>query len=239
VLNLDEQRLLIKDEIARFSELAKAKGFITVAEIDELLPQEINAAQVLDQLMNSLEVSGVTITEYSAKDSEDRTSLAGVATDEEEEEEEEASEEDVKGNDPVRLYLRKMGSVSLLTREGEVEIAKRIEHGERQIVRAILMSPIGTREIIQLGDRVEQGRLKVKAIFRGLEDEDTQFDEQEYIQKIHELIGEVSKYEKKAKKFFAVLGSEDSTPEKKAEAQAKLVELNNSVMSVFESINFN
>jgi RNA polymerase primary sigma factor len=240
VLSLDEQRLMIKDEIARFTELAKTKGFITVAEIDELLPQEINAAAVLDQLMNSLEVSGVVITEYSAKDSEDRTSMAGVAVDdEEEEEEEESTEEDVKGNDPVRLYLRKMGSVSLLTREGEVEIAKRIEHGERQIVRAILMSPIGTREIIQLGDRVEQGRLKVKAIFRGLEDEDTQFDEQEYIQKIHELIGEVSKYEKKAKKFFAVLGSEDSTPEKKAEAQAKLVELNNSVMSVFESINFN
>ena len=135
VLSLDEQRAMVKDEVARFAELAKAKGFVTVAEIDELLPQEMNAAPVLDQLMNSLEVAGIVINEHSAKDSSEAAALTGGADDEDEEE---ASEEDVKGNDPVRLYLRKMGSVSLLTREGEVEIAKRIEQGERQIVRAIL-----------------------------------------------------------------------------------------------------
>jgi RNA polymerase primary sigma factor len=115
--------------------------------------------------------------------------------DEESDEEEKAESEDVKGNDPVRLYLRKMGSVSLLTREGEVEIARRIEKGEREIVRAILMSPIGTVEIINLGKRLDEGRIKVKSIFRGLEDEDTQYDEKEYIDKIHELIGKVTEYQ--------------------------------------------
>lgn len=235
-LTVDEQSLMIKNEISRFTEVAKTKGFITVAEIDELLPQEINAAPVLDKLMNSLEVAGIVITEHTANESE-RASLAGALA--EDDEEEEAAEEDVKGNDPVRLYLRKMGSVSLLTREGEVEIAKRIEEGERQIVRAILLSPIGTREIIELGDRVEQGRLKVRAIFRGLEDEETQFNEEEYHEKIHELIGEVAKYEKKAKKFFAVLAQEDLATEKRTEAKKKLEELNDTVMAVFESINFN
>src|SRR5690606_35261 len=120
----------------------------------------------------------------------------------EDEEEEEEEDTDPKANDPVRLYLRKMGSVALLTREGEVEIAQRIEKGEREIVRAILMSPIGTREIIELGKRLDEGRIKVKAIFRGLEDEETQYDEKEYIEKIHELIGHVKRYEKKAKKYF-------------------------------------
>ena len=101
-----------------------------------------------------------------------------------------------------------MGSVSLLTREGEVEIARRIEAGEREIVRAITLSPIGTNEIIQLGRRLDEGRIKVKAIFRGLEDEETQYDEQEYVQKIHELIGHVKKYQKRAgaKPFLTLQG---------------------------------
>ncbi len=237
---VDQQATMIQEEIQRFVQLAKGKGYLTVAEIDELLPQEIIAASVLDSFMQGLEVNGVVVTEEPVEGAEeDEVALFVDPAQEEEDEDEEAGEDDVKGNDPVRLYLRKMGSVSLLTREGEVEIAKRIEQGERQIVRAILLSPIGTREIIQLGDRVDQGRLKVKAIFRGLEDEDTQYDEKEYIDKIHELIGEVSKYEKKVKKSFETLRQQNLDPAKKAAAQKQLEVLNDSVMSVFESINFN
>ena len=70
-------------------------------------------------------------------------------------------------------------------------IARRIEDGEREIVKAILMSPIGTEEIINLGKRLDEGRIKVKAIFRGLEDEETQYDENEYVEKIHSLIDKV------------------------------------------------
>ena len=158
--------------------------------------------------MQALEVNGVVITDLSEskkEDEEDQFFLADPDSEVEEEEEAEESEGDAKSNDPVRLYLRKMGSVSLLTREGEVEIARRIEAGEREIVRAILMSPIGTNEIILLGKRLDEGRIKVKAIFRGLEDEETQYDEQEYIQKIHELIGHVKRYQKKAAKSFQTM----------------------------------
>ena len=84
-----------------------------------------------------------------------------------------------------------MGSVSLLTREGEVEIAKKIEEGELEILKVILSSPLGTNEIINIGDRLQKGRIKVKSIFRGLEDEDTTYDEKEYTNKIYTLIGHV------------------------------------------------
>ena len=240
---LISQEQVIREEIQRFIKLSKERGALSIEEINELLPAEIVAPSVLDTFMQALEVNGVSITEVSENKEEeekDQFFLADPDKDsEEEEEEEKESEGDAKSNDPVRLYLRKMGSVSLLTREGEVEIARRIEAGEREIVRAILLSPIGTNEIIQLGKRLDEGRIKVKAIFRGLEDEETQYDEQEYVQKIHELIGHVKKYQKKAQKPFENLRlSVHNTPEYKA-ALEDMIKLNGELMQNFESINFN
>ncbi len=242
-LTLEQQGELIKEEIQRFVKLAKERGALAVEEINELLPPEIIAQSVLDHFMQALEVNGVVITEppeNKKEDEEDQFFLGDPdkeATEEEEEEKE--SEGDAKSNDPVRLYLRKMGSVSLLTREGEVEIARRIEYGEREIVRAITMSPIGTNEIIQLGKRLDEGRIKIKAIFRGLEDEDTQYDEQEYIQKIHELIGHVKKYQKKAAIAFKTLKESPHKSPPALEASKELEKLNTELMENFESINFN
>lgn len=245
-LSLEAQQSLIKEEIQRFIKLAKDRGFLVIEEINDLLPAEIVDSSVLDTFMQALEVNGVIVTDLAEQKKRedgdgDGTFLADPDKEVEEEadEDEKADEEDVKGNDPVRLYLRKMGSVSLLTREGEVEIARRIEKGEREIVKAILGSPIGTQEIIQLGARLDQGRIKIKAIFRGLEDEETQYDEQEYIEKIHQLIGEVTKYQTAAGKFFNVLRQEGLQPKVKQDNEKGLAELNNEVMANFESINFN
>lgn len=243
IMPLAEQEVLIKEEITRFVKFAKEKGSLTIEEINEQLPLEIQAPTVLDAFMHALEINGVVIPDHTDKGSEEETSgfLADPDSDEEsaEADEEAAEAEDVKGNDPVRLYLRKMGSVSLLTREGEVEIARRIEDGEREIVRAILLSPLGTYEIINLGRRLDEGRIKVKSIFRGLEDEETQYDEQEYIQKIHELIGRVTEYQTAALPWFEILRKEDNPQSKKQEAQKHLVQMNSVLMTSFESINFN
>ena len=243
-LTLAQQEEVIKEEIQKFIKLAKEKEQLTIEEINELLPPEILAAQVLDSFMQSLEVGGVIISEPSENkkdDEEDQFFLSdpdAEAKSEEEEEEKEVAE-DTKSNDPVRVYLRKMGSVSLLTREGEVEIARRIEAGEREIVRAILMSPIGTYEIVQLGQRLAEGRIKIKSIFRGLEDEETQYDEQEYIEKINTLIGHVKKYQKKAQEVFVDLRTKTHNSKEYVAAQAKLTILNQELMENFESINFN
>lgn len=242
VLSLAEQEALIKEEIQRFIKLHKDKGALTVEEINDLLPQEILLASVLDAFMHGLEASGVVITELaeSSKDDEGDSLFSDKAEkDEDEDEDEVAESEDAKGNDPVRLYLRKMGSVSLLTREGEVEIARRIEKGEREIVRAILLSPLGTYEIIQLGKRLDEGRIKVKAIFRGLEDEETQYDEKEYIDKIHELIGKVTEYQTDAQKYFEILRKESPAPAARDAAMKELVKINDVLMLNFESVNFN
>ncbi|MEN0057286.1 MAG: RNA polymerase sigma factor RpoD [Bdellovibrio sp.] len=243
VLSLQEQESLIKEEIQKFLKLAKEKGALTIEEINELLPPEIIAPSVLDAFMQGLEAGGVVISDLSeiskGEEAEGSFLESPDSEDEEVDEEELAESEDVKGNDPVRLYLRKMGSVSLLTREGEVEIARRIEKGEREIVRAILLSPLGTYEIIQLGKRLDEGRIKVKSIFRGLEDEDTQYDEKEYIDKIHELIGKVTEYQKASQKYFDTLRKEENNTPARQAAMKELVLMNDKLMANFESVNFN
>ena len=245
VLSQAEQEAIIKDEIQRFLNIAKEKKVLSIEEINELLPPEIILPSVLDSFMQALESNGVSIsdhTEMAGKSGDDSDSpfLSDIDEEDEELDEEEVAEsEDVKGNDPVRLYLRKMGSVSLLTREGEVEIARRIEKGEREIVRAILMSPLGTWEIINLGKRLDEGRIKVKSIFRGLEDEETQYDEKEYIDKIHELIGKVTEYQTSTKSYFEVLRKENTPQDKRNATMEELKVLNEKLMLNFESINFN
>jgi len=240
VLTVAEQEALAKEEVVKLLKVAKEKGRLTIEEINDTLPAEILSATVLDGLMHTLEANGVVITEHTeAARSEDKEEFLSAVDEDEVDEEDVKEAEDVKGADPVRLYLRKMGSVSLLTREGEVEIARRIEKGEREIVRAMLMSPLGTYEIINLGKRLDQGRIKVKSIFRGLEDEDTQYDEKEYIEKIHQLIGIVTVYQQDTEKAFTQLREENIKVDLKNKLTEEVRGYNEKLMANFESINFN
>ena len=234
-LSLERQLEIVNIELAKFVEKAKEVGHLTYQEINDDLPAEILAPEALDKLMEALEVKNVNIVDEGADEEEERET--GFLDDQEEDKAE--AEEDLKSNDPVRLYLKKMGSVSLLTREGEVEIARRIEAGEREILRAILLSPLGTYEIIQLGERVKDGRLKMKAIFRGLEDEETQYSESEYELKINELIGQVEDYNKQAADYFNVLKDVNKSAAEKKKASEKLEGLAETLMNEFEEINFN
>lgn len=235
VLTVEEQEAIVQEEIKKVVSQAKEADGITISEINELLPVEIVSPQALDKFMEALEVHNVEINEESTEEDEEASDDEFLDS----ADDEEVTEEDLKSNDPVRLYLRKMGSVSLLTREGEVEIARRIEAGEREILRAILLCPLGCYEIIQLGERVKSGRIKMKSIFRGLEDEETQYTEDEYMEKIQELIGKVQGYSKDAASYFETLRSEDAKHTDKQKASEALEKLNESLMVEFEEINFN
>src|SRR5204863_194202 len=130
---------------------------------------------------------------------------------------------------PVRMYLRKMGSVSLLTREGEVEIAKRIEDGEKEVLDAVLHSSIAIKEIIQIGERLRKGKMRVREVIRDAPDEDDEtFDE--VARTIAAAPRKVKRVEEEAllpmeelkKSFGAIIAGE-----RKAEkAKAELVEAN-------------
>ena len=233
-ISVKQQMALIQQEVDRFIALAQSRGGrpLTCDEVNELLPVEIVSPSAIDYFMNAMEKNKIQFQKTAGK-KEDELSDEDFFLAEDEKDDYKS----YSGSDPVRLYLRKMGNVSLLDRDGEVRIACSIEKGEREIIRSMLMCPIGVQEVISLGENMNKGRIKIKSIFRGLEDENHQYNEQEYVEKIHELIDHVSGYQKKATAHFQHIkehGIKDSQAE--MEELSKLV---SALMEKFSAINFN
>ena len=183
-------------EIKKLIDMGLQRGYLTYEEVNELLPPEIISPEALDQVMNLLQESEIEVIDSAKRpkeseegEEEGEEAPLGLAAPAEEAEEEKATAEYARGADPVKLYLKKMGSVSLLTREGEVEIAKRIEEGEIEILRALLASKLGTIAIVELGERLETGRTKVKDVIRGVDEEVSADDEKAYLERV---IGAIS-----------------------------------------------
>ena len=184
-------------------ELGKAKGYLTYDEVNDALPANLVSADQIDDVMSMLGdedieiVDGQTQVKIAPKriaeaESEEKKAIVHVERDDPEDEALYA-----RSNDPVRMYLRKMGSVALLTREGEVEIAKRIEQGEHRVLGAILNSPVAVREIIELGEKLKKGKIRVKELIRDAEEDDQQFDEDEADRRIIRAIEKVKRLDKK------------------------------------------
>ena len=135
--------------------MGKEKGYVLYDEVSELLPTDLNGADLEDLLMG-LDVAGIEILEEPKLDAKieepaeflDLDLIQAPVGD--------------KTNDPVRMYLREMGTVPLLTREGEVEIAKRIELGQTVVLKALSRSPLVIQKIIGMGEEVERGALAAR-----------------------------------------------------------------------------
>src|SRR6516165_9773282 len=197
-----------RKEVQQLIEMGKSKGFLTYDEVNDALPADMVADQ-MDDVLGVLGDEDIEIVDAATQ-----VKIAPKRIAEEQAEQKGArereqtptpakNEEDLDGyysksNDPVRMYLRKMGSVSLLTREGEVEIAKRIEQGEYMVLSAILNSPVAVREIIDLGDKLRKHKIRVKDIIRDAEDDSAEFDEEEADRRILRLIDKVKHLEKVA-----------------------------------------
>ncbi|NTV82160.1 MAG: RNA polymerase sigma factor RpoD, partial [Candidatus Aminicenantes bacterium] len=170
----------IKELVAR----GREKGFVTYDEVNDALPADIASDQI-DDVMSMFGEHDIEVVDDASKMKLPEKPPEPEAKEEKEEKEEE--EEDAgygKSNDPVRMYLRKMGSVSLLTREGEVEIAKRIEEGEKEILAAVLSSSIAIREILDLGDRLRKGKIRVREIIKDQGDESQAEAEEEEVEEV-------------------------------------------------------
>ena len=153
----------IEDEFGHVQQLiliGKERGYLLYDEINESLPREVNSSQEIDDLLSILERQAIEIYEDLATATAARAAANPAEAPEPDLKEELASEAsldlslgaDTKSQDPVRVYLREMGSVPLLTREGEVIIAKRIEGGQLVVMKAITRSPIVIKELIAVGD---------------------------------------------------------------------------------------
>ncbi len=133
-----------------------------------------------------------------------------------------------KSNDPVRMYLRKMGSVSLLTREGEVEIAKRIEEGERMVFRTIATSALGVAAILDVGEQLKKGRIRLKDLCNESDFmDDVQIDEEEMSRHVLRLFEKIKRIEIQNEKLRTEAESKKKTDERGKRAILRQVEKNN------------
>jgi RNA polymerase primary sigma factor len=191
-----------RKDVSQLVDNGKSKGFLTYDEVNDAMPAEAVVADQMDDVMGVLGdedieiVDAATQVKIAPKRIVEEEAAEKTKQVQQQQKEEEADGYYSKSNDPVRMYLRKMGSVSLLTREGEVEIAKRIEQGEHKILGAILNSPVAVREIIDLGDKLRKHKIRVKEIIKDAEDEDREFDEEEADRRILRLIDKVKHLDK-------------------------------------------
>ncbi|MFI5088447.1 MAG: RNA polymerase sigma factor RpoD [Terriglobales bacterium] len=188
------------DDIKKLIDAGKEKGYLTYSEVNDLIPHDVHSPEDLDDLLTTIGTQGIDVIEGQPK-------LPSSELGKKFEQEIEAGEDvelDLtpgaleKTNDPVRMYLREMGTVPLLTREGEVEIAKRIERGQLRVLKALSRSPIIIREIIGIGEDLERGVRSIKEVVIFDEEELTDEVLQNRLKEVTGRIQELGKHYKKA-----------------------------------------
>ncbi|HEY3304642.1 MAG TPA: RNA polymerase sigma factor RpoD [Candidatus Binatia bacterium] len=187
-------------EVKKLIDLGKEKGYLTYDEVNDMLPADVVSPDQIDDVMSLFGEMDIEVI-----DSNQRVSLAGQAEElADDEEEEKELEVDVDGDvagktgDPVRMYLREMGTVSLLSREGEVEIAKKIEQGEKQVIEEVLSSSLALRYVLELGDKLAEHEIRVREIIKEEGDEEMEYLEEE---EVHEkrLLDQIGKLRRLAR----------------------------------------
>ncbi len=210
--------------------LGKERGYLTYAEINDHLPDDMTDAEQIEGVVTMLADMGIAVYD-EAPDAEQLLMTEAPAPIAEEDVIEEAEQalsttidaEFGRTTDPVRMYMREMGSVELLTREGEIEIAKRIEDGLKHMIHAISSCPTTIEEILRLSELIEKDEMRIDELVDGLVDEDG-----EDVGRAEEELSEEEELEE--------LDEEEQEAEDEAVASADLEELKNNALAHFNKI---
>ncbi len=190
----EDERMSIEekyDEVRQLINIGKEKGYLLYDEVNELLPSEITSSEELDDLFNTFGSAGIEVIDSDQKYLRDEKPIDRTG--------EGAEELDLtpgaldKTNDPVRMYLREMGTVPLLTREGEVEIARRIERGKHAVIKSISRTPLITKKVILLGDQLNSGDRTIRELVIFNDEEITDERIQERSKQVQKQIDAVRK----------------------------------------------
>ena len=190
------------DEVKELILMGKERGYLLYDEVNDLLPEGICSSDELDSIFSLFGSAGIEVIDTEQKFQDD-----SKREDKREENAGEESELDFsalnldKTNDPVRLYLREMGTVPLLSREGEVEIAKRVEHGQRVILKALSRSPLVVQEILDVGEQLKKKQISIRDVVPFNEDEITEEKLEEKAAAVLEVIESIRKHERAAHKI--------------------------------------
>jgi RNA polymerase primary sigma factor len=219
----EARRMRLKNLIV----LGKERGYLTYAEINDHLPDDMLDAEQIENIISMINDMGIQVYD-EAPDVESllMSDATPTVADEDVAEEAEAALSTVdaefgRTTDPVRMYMREMGSVELLTREGEIEIAKRIEDGLKHMIQAISACPTTIRDILEFADRIERDEMRVDELVDGLLDPNAQ-----------EIPEEVPEEAMEAE----LAAAEEDEDDGGALARASLLQLKNQSLERFETI---
>jgi RNA polymerase primary sigma factor len=187
------------DDIKKLIDAGKEKGYLTYDQVNDLIPGDVHSPDDLDDLLTTIGTQGIDVLDGSK----------GLPSEQKFEDLEEGEDVELdltpgaleKTNDPVRMYLREMGTVPLLTREGEVEIAKRIERGQIRVLKALSRSPIVIKEILALGEDLKRGVRSIKELVAFDEEEITDEIVQARLKDFVGQIDDVGKHYKKVQQL--------------------------------------
>jgi len=236
-----------KSDFKDLFNLAKSKKYLTYDEVNEHLPHGVfGEAQIDELLMKMMAEFNIELVSSEKKipiaDKKVRRLDEDKADEEEEDEITADPEALIRGNDPVKMYLHEMGCVSLLTREGEVEIAKRIEQGEQQVFSVIIGCPVTIKEVLALGDKLRKGTIRLKEVVRGFEDEEMpDGDDLSQVERVLKLIDEIREYDTKFGSLREKLNllSDDTNGQKVKEIEQEMTLSREHVVNCLRGINLN
>ena len=189
----------------------KSAGFLTFDEVNKALPSEVSTPEQIEEIIGIFDQLDIMIVD-SEKDGKKISVSAGEPEEEpipepnlDLVEDEDAADYSSRSTDPVRMYLREMGAVPLLDREGEVLIAKKIELGEQDVLYALVEVPVAVEELISVGEDLKHNRIKLKDVVKTIEEDDPSEDEMNQRQRVILLLDEIKQTFKKKRKLYSRL----------------------------------
>ena len=252
-------------EVKKLIAIGKEKGFLTYDELNSTLPAEVVSSEQFGSIMTMFGEMDIEIVdapegerikkardaEELSDDAEGADSGSGAGDESEKEEKDEKDEKEIdltpgalsRTDDPVRLYLKEMGSVALLSREGEIEIAKRIEEGKNNIASVIYGMPMTIEFVLALRDQLKNGTIDVREIVpiveteEEIEEEQIQRDYEELRVKTLEGLNSVRKISTSLKSLYEVARTANSDPAKQKKIKKQIDTIRDQVVEKMESVN--
>ena len=220
----------------------KVTGFLTFDEVNKALPVEISTPEQVEEIIFIFDSLDIAIV-----DSEKEGKKLAMSPAEPEDdillepgfdlpEDDDVGDYSSRSTDPVRMYLREMGAVPLLDRDGEVQIAKKIEIGEQEVLYALVEVPVAVEEIISVGEDLKFNRIKLKDVVKTIEEDDPSEDEMNQRQRVILLLEEIKQLFRKKRKIYSKLDECCRTDRKVAATQMEIIEFKTEIVERLRDI---
>ncbi len=220
-------------EIKRLISVGKKRGYLTYEELNEALPDDVVSSDQVDAMIMMFDELDIDLVDATREpptndqlESEKKVKEVVKRL---------SPEIPTKVTDPVKMYFKEMGLVSLLSREGEVAIAKRIEAGEQDILKALTESTIGLRSIIRLGDGLRAGSVRLRDVLRDIEDTDSVYiEESEHTEKIIGIIDQIRKLADDNENYREILFTSSMDNEERRKIRRKVNRRNRKIFGLIK-----